>query len=165
MLRSRQRGSRECLSASEQRGKGSAPRCDVSGFSARNRGWPALALDRHRDKYGRYQRRKGTELRVNRVALTVRRTLPVFLCEQTSATPVSMSQKCQQRKRPSPSWDIGDGISSGGRLVTKARPSVRGSSPLSRSNGYCPLAYCKRQGLMCDVSHSRPHGDEFRLLP
>ncbi len=31
---------------------------------------------------------------VNRVALTVRRTLPVFPYEQTSATTVGMSQKC-----------------------------------------------------------------------
>jgi hypothetical protein len=33
---------------------------------------------------------------VNRVALTVHRTLPVFPHEQTSATPVGMSQGCQQ---------------------------------------------------------------------
>jgi hypothetical protein len=33
---------------------------------------------------------------VNRVALTVRRTLPVFLCEQTSAAPVGMSQRCHE---------------------------------------------------------------------
>jgi hypothetical protein len=33
---------------------------------------------------------------VNRVALTVRRTLPVFPYEQTSAAPVGMSQRCQQ---------------------------------------------------------------------
>src|SRR5882724_7859805 len=35
---------------------------------------------------------------VIRVALTVRRTLPVFLCEQTSAAPVGMSQRCRQQR-------------------------------------------------------------------
>ena len=33
---------------------------------------------------------------VNRVALTVRRTLPVFPYERTSAAPVGMSQRCQK---------------------------------------------------------------------
>src|SRR5579871_4581241 len=40
----------------------------------------------------------GCRLWVNRVALTVRRTLPVYPHKQTSETVVSMSQRCQKRK-------------------------------------------------------------------
>jgi hypothetical protein len=36
---------------------------------------------------------------VKRVGLTMRRSLPDFTCERTSAAPVGMSQKCQLRTR------------------------------------------------------------------